>query len=74
MDFMNQEGVRFTLDIAAMATISELENLIDEIDHDVIENGEPEEHGVWFESAARDALMLELMYKRPSYGEETSFQ
>lgn len=71
---MNQEGVRFTLDIASLATAPELENLIDEIDDDVLTNGEPEEHAIWFESAARDALMLELMFKRPAYGEETDYQ
>ena len=70
MDFMNQEGVRFTLNIASLATASELENLIDEIDDDILTNGEPEEQGIWFASAARDALMLELMFKRPAYGTE----
>ena len=70
MDFLNQDGVRFTLGVASQIPANKLEEMIDEIDQDVLTNGEPEEVGLWFTSVAREAMLLELAYKRPAATKE----
>lgn len=69
MDFMSREEVRFTLDLAATLDAETLAGMIDEIDDDVMTNGDKEEELFWFDSVARDTLLLELCFKRPAAGQ-----